>query len=114
MRKSVDLEDADTIEGKTGTLILGRRHFMQQTQELSTCIFDMKAYADGVVDAYCQITGFERSRLKKVQTPTLPESYSDEDLSQTGELQQDASRILMRVLRQDPICRLSRRDWQAV
>eukprot|EP00435_Cladocopium_sp_Y103_P036459 s2679_g9.t1 len=67
----------------------------------------MRSYADGVVDAYCQITGHDRSRLKKVSTPFLPETYSDEDLSQAGELQKDASRILMRMLW---LARLARPD----
>ena len=67
----------------------------------------MKSYADGVVETYGQITGFDRSRLKKVPTPFIPESYTDEDLSQAGELKGDASRILMRMLW---LSRLSRPD----
>ena len=98
LRKDVKLEDEATVDGATGTLILGRRHFIQQNEKTSVCLFDMRSYADGVVDAYCQITGYDRSRLKKVATPYLPETYSDEDLSQAGELQKDASRILMRIL----------------
>ena len=67
----------------------------------------MRAYAEGIVDAYCQLTGFESNKLKKVSTPFLPVVYSDEDLSQAGELRKDASRILMRMLW---IARLSRPD----
>ena len=72
------LEDETQIDGETGALILGRRHFIQQEDENTTCTFDMKSYADGVVDAYCNITGFGRTRLKKVSTPSLPETYTDE------------------------------------
>ena len=83
LRQTVKLEDEEVIDGKKGSLILGRRHFIQKQNNRSTCLFDMKSYADGVVETYCQITGFDRSRLKKVPTPFLPESYTDEDLSQT-------------------------------
>ena len=107
LRKSVKLEDEASIHRESGSLILGRRHFITQHADKSTCLFDMKSYADGVVEAYCQITGFDRSRLKKVATPFLPESYSDEDLAHARELQKDASRILMRMLW---LSRLSRPD----
>ena len=107
LRQTVKLEDEEVIDGKKGSLILGRRHFIQRQINGSTCLFDMKSYADGVVETYCQITGFDRSRLKKVPTPFLPESYTDEDLSQAGDLQKDASRILMRMLW---LSRLSRPD----
>ena len=81
---NVKLEDEEVIDGKKGSLILGRRHFIQKQNNRSTCLFDMKSHADGVVETYCQITGFDRSRLKKVPTPFVPESYTDEDLFQTG------------------------------
>ena len=107
LRKDVKLEDEASIDGKTGTHILGRRHFVQQNEKETTCTFDMKSFADGVVDAYCNITGFERTRVKQVPTPSLPETYTDEDLPQAGELQKDASRVLMRVLW---LARLARPD----
>ena len=68
----------------------------------------MRSYADSIVDTYCELTGFDKSRFRSVPTPHIPgASASEEDLSQTGELGKDASRILMRLLW---LSRLSRPD----
>ena len=107
LRETVKLEDEEVVDGEQGSPTLGRRHFIKQQNNISTCLSDVKSNADGVVEAYCEITGFHGSRSKKVPTRFLPESYTDEDLSQAGELQKNASRILMKMLW---LSRLSRPD----
>ena len=59
----------------------------------------MRSYAESIVDTYCEITGFDKRRFRSVPTPHIPESsLTEEDLTQSGELDKDASRILMRLL----------------
>lgn len=99
LRQTVKLEPEQYISHQEGTLILGRRHSIRIEEHQTICEFDMRLYADSIVDTYCELTGFDKSRFRTVPTPHIPEaSASDEDLSQTGELSKDASRILMRLL----------------
>ena len=72
LRETVKLEDEEVIDGEKSSLILGKRHFIKQQNNRSTCLFDMKSSANGVVETYCQITGFERSRSRKAPTPFIP------------------------------------------
>ena len=99
LRESVRLEPEQYILGHEGTLIFGRKHYIKVESNHATCELDMRSYADSIVETYCEITGFERKRFRSVPTPHIPESsITEEDLSQTGELGTDASRILMRLL----------------
>ena len=99
LRESVKLEPEQYILGHEGTLILGRKHYIKVESNHTTCELDMRSYADSIVETYCETTGFERKRFRNVPTPRIPESsITVEDLSQTGELSKDASRILMRLL----------------
>lgn len=99
LRQAVKLEPEQYILGHEGTLILGRKHYITVKDDHTKCELDMRPYAESIVDTYCEITGFDKSRFRNVPTPHIPESsITDEDLSQTGELGKDASRILMRLL----------------
>ena len=98
LREAVKLEPEQYILGHEGTLILGRKHYIKVEDDHTTCELDMRSYADSIVETYCELTGFERKRFPQ-PTPHIPErSITEEDLSQTGELGKDASRILMRLL----------------
>ena len=99
LRESVKLEPEQYILNRDGTLILGRKHCIRVDDGFTTCEFDMRPYADSIIDTYCELTGFDKNRFRHVPTPHIPESsVTEEDLSQTGELGKDASRILMRLL----------------
>ena len=99
LREAVKLEPEQYILGHEGTLILGRKHYIKVEDDHTKCELDMRSYADSIVETYCELTGFERKRFRSVPTPHIPESsITEEDLSQTGELGKDASRILMRLL----------------
>lgn len=99
LRKSVKIEPEQFILGQEGTLILGRKHTIKVEDQQITSELDMRSYADSIVDTYWELTCFDKSRFRSVPTPHIPEaSASEEDLSQTGGLGKDASRILMRLL----------------
>ena len=83
----------------SGHLILGRRHFIERSPSHTKVTFDMRTYVDQVVGTYCELTGITQQSLKKVTTPSFPESsMTDQELSQTGELSGLASKVLMRAL----------------
>ena len=99
LRESVKLEPEQYIVGQEGTLILGRKHYMEVKDGCAECELDMRSYTDSIVDTYCELTDFDRKRFRHVPSPHLPESSAtEEDLTQTGELEKDAARILMRIL----------------
>jgi hypothetical protein len=99
LRESVKLEPEQYILGHEGILILGRKYYIKTENNHTTYELDMRLDADSIVEIYCEITGFERKRFRNVPTPHIPESsIIEEDLSQTGELGTDASRILMHLL----------------
>ena len=59
----------------------------------------MIAYTQQLVDFYCETTGVDKNKLRKVPSPAFPESQAtDDELNSTGELHGTASRILMRAL----------------
>ena len=83
----------------SGHLILGRKHFIERSPSHTKVTFDMRTYVDQVVGTYCELTGISQQSLKKVTTPSFPESsMTDQELSQTGELSGLASKVLMRAL----------------
>jgi hypothetical protein len=99
LRELVKLEPEQYILGHEGILILGRKYYIKTENNHTTYELDMRLDADSIVEIYCEITGFERKRFRNVPTPHIPESsIIEEDLSQTGELGTDASRILMHLL----------------
>lgn len=99
LRESVKLEPEQYILGQGGTLILGRKHYIKVENDHTKCELDMRSYAESIVDTYCEITGFDKKQFRNVPTPHIPESsLTEEDLTQSGELDKDASRILMRLL----------------
>ena len=49
LRETVKLEDEVFIDGKRGTLILGRKHFIDVEDKQAAFTFDMKPYAESVV-----------------------------------------------------------------
>ena len=59
----------------------------------------MIAYTQQLIEFYCEVTGIDKSKLRKVASPAYPESQAtDSELNSTGELHGSASRILMRAL----------------
>jgi hypothetical protein len=99
LRESVKLEPEQYILGREGTLILGRKHYIKVENDHTKCELDMRSYAESIVDTYCEITGFDKKRFRNVPTPHIPESsFTEEDLTQSGELGTGASHILMRLL----------------
>lgn len=59
----------------------------------------MRAYANGIVDFFCEMTGTVKEKLCAVTTLCLPESdMTDDELAKVGELSAISSRILMRCL----------------
>ena len=59
----------------------------------------MTSFVEQVVDAYCELANYPKDKVRKVNTPCLPESLiTDEDLAQTSELSGVAARMLMKAL----------------
>ena len=100
LRGLVKLEPEVFVQGgSNGCRILGRHHSFTRDDSVATCEFDMIAYTEQLVDFYCEVTGVEKSKLRKVASPAFPENQAtDEELNNTGELHGTASRILMRAL----------------
>ena len=85
--------------GTKGCRILGRHHSVTRNDAVATCEFDMVAYTQQLVDFYCEITGVDKQKLRRVPSPAFPESQAtDQELETTGDLHGTASRILMRAL----------------
>ena len=106
LRKAVKLEP-ETFIGHEGTRILGRTHNVVRGPSKTQLCLDMRSYAEQIVVFYCEMTGMERQKLKKVASPALPESSMGDDELEEGELHHLAARILMRLLW---LSRLSRPD----
>ena len=107
LKTKIKIDPPEFIDGK-GTKILGRIHKIERGPKENVLTYDMKAYAKGIVEFFCEMTGTQREKLRKVTTPCLPESnMTNEELSNVGELGSFASRILMRCLW---ISRLARPD----
>ena len=107
LRGLVRLDPEVFIEEK-GSLILGRTHKSYRNEKGSTMHFDMTSYAQQVVSFYCDVCGISEGSLKTVSSPALPESnMTDEEAEQSGVLQNDAAKALMRLLW---LSRLSRPD----
>ena len=61
--------------------------------------FDRTSYAQQAVSFYCDLSGTSEGSLKHVSSPALPESnMTDEEAEQSGVLQNDAAKTLMRSL----------------
>ena len=100
--------DPEVFISEQGSLILGRTHRLVRTEKGSVMHFEMTSYARQVVSFYCELSGISESSLKTVPSPALPESnMTDEEAEQQGVLQQDAAKVLMRLLW---LSRLSRSD----
>ena len=84
------------------TKILGRLHSVSRTpkQITMTMTYDMRSYAQGIIDLYCELSGTLQEKLKSAPpTPCLPElSMSDAGFMREGVLHKHAARILMRCL----------------
>ena len=100
-RQKVRLEPEEYISEKR-TKILGRLHSVSRTpkQITMTMTYDMRSYAQGIVDLYCELSGTLQEKLKSAPpTPCLPElSVSDAGFMREGVLHKHAARILMRCL----------------
>ena len=91
--------DPEQYLGHEGVKILGRAHSIHRNPTQVIMKYDMRSYAKGIVDFYCEITDTNPDKLKKVTSPCLPESnMSDEEISQDGEMHAFAARVLMRCL----------------
>ena len=100
LRALVKLEPEVFVQsGSNGCRILGRHHSFTRDDSVATCEFDMIAYTQQLIEFYCEVTGIDKSKLRKVASPAFPESQAtDSELNSTGELHGSASRILMRAL----------------
>ena len=55
----------------------------------------MISFAEQVVEAYCELASYPKDKLRKVNTPCLPESLAtDDNLAKTGELSGVAAKLL--------------------
>ena len=91
--------DPEEFIDEKGTKILGRVHSIHKGPTQNIMTYDMRAYANGIVDFFCEMTSVQKEKLGRVPTPCLPESsMTDLELSQEGELRTIAARILMRCL----------------
>ena len=92
--------------GSDGLRILGRKHRSERGLERAKISFDMGAYVAQVVSTCCKLTGTPISQLKRVSTPSFPEtSMTGAELDHEGTLSGVASRVLMRGVWH---CRLAR------
>ena len=98
LQQRVKVEPEEFIS-ETGTKILGRTHVIQRTSKQVSMTYDMSSYAKGIVSFYCELTGIPVEKLRKVETPCLPESQmSEEELAHEGALHNHAAKVLMRCL----------------
>ena len=90
-----------------GVKILGRVHTLHRNPKSVEITYDMRSYAKGIVDFYCEVTDTSKSKLRRVSTPCLPESnMTDEEIAHEGDLHASAAKILMRCLRLSRLARL--------
>ena len=98
LQRRVKVEPEEFIS-ETGTKIFGRTHTVQRTPKEILMTNDMSPYAKGFVSFYCKVTGTTGEKLRKVETPCLPESQmSEEELAYEGVLHNHAAKVLMRCL----------------
>eukprot|EP00435_Cladocopium_sp_Y103_P016069 s1173_g4.t1 len=88
---------------------LGRHRSMIKYNDQDRFAFDMRAYAESIVNAYCQLIG--HAKLKKVNTPFLSKTTVIEDAPAKGELAGSASSVLMKLMW---LARLARPDMLRV
>ena len=105
LRKRVKLDPEAFVDSK-GIRILGRLHCISTVSGKTVLTMNMVEYAGQVVDSYCELTGIGIEQLKKVQTPSLPESaMTEEDIATQGQLHESASKVLMKALWLSRLCR---------
>ena len=98
LREIVKLDPEIEI-GPEGGRILGRLHRIGKSPGMTSLVLDMKAYSEQAVELYLELAGLEKTQLKSVPTPCLPESAINEaDLQEDGALAKCAPRILMKCL----------------
>ena len=73
LQRRVKVEPEEFIS-ETGTKILGITHLIQRTSKEVSMTYDMSSYARGIVSFYCELTCTPVEKLRKVETPCLPES----------------------------------------
>ena len=65
LRKSVKFDPEVFIQGgKEGCRILGRHHSCVKDQLVATCEFDMRSYAEQLVEFYCEIASISPDKLR--------------------------------------------------
>ena len=72
LKEKVKIEP-DQFVSHSGTKILGRLHSVETSQNKVVMTYDMRSYACGIVDLYCELTGAPKAKLRKASTPCLPE-----------------------------------------
>ena len=98
LRAHVKLEPEIVIQDSNAR-ILGTGHRITSNDNFTTLTLDMTSFAEQVVDAYCELARYPKDKLRKVNTPCLPEALAtDEDLAKTGELNSVAAKVLMKAL----------------
>ena len=76
--------------------VLGRGHESSRKDNVTTCSFEMVEFVENACQMYEELTGW---KLKPAASPYLPEgSLTDLDWAERGQLSQQASRILMKIL----------------
>ena len=106
----MNLEEEIYVQGgEAGCRILGRHHGFTNDEATATCEFDMIAYAEQLLEFYCEAAGLDMFKLrKKLPSPAFPESQAtDQELESEGTMHPVASTILMRALW---LARLARPD----
>ena len=72
---------------------------IQRTTKEVSMTNGMSLYARGTLSFYCEPTGTPVAKLRRVDTPCLPESQmSEEELAHEGVLRNHAAKVLMRCL----------------
>ena len=91
LQKHTEIEDPTPVDR-----VLGRRHLITRDEKGASMKLDMSDFAANACTAYEELSGCV---LKKATTPYLPEgSLVDSDFTVRGEMAQDASKVLMKIL----------------
>ena len=88
---------------------LGRHHSTVEFRNQELFAFDMRAYAESIVNDYVRLIG--HAKLKRVSTPFLSKTTVLEEAPTKGELARSASSVLMKLMW---LARLSRPDMLRV
>ena len=88
---------------------LGRHHSTVEFRNQELFAFDMRAYAESIVNDYVRLIG--HAKLKRVSTPFLSKTTVLEEAPTKGELSGSASSVLMKLMW---LARLSRPDMPRV